>query len=342
MRRTEAVTAKRPALPLLPLISLLLLILVIASLLSLAYGPVVLAPDRLVEAIVQPDSGSLEARILYTVRLPRTVATLVAGMALAVSGAILQTLLNNALAGPNIIGVNAGAGFATLLILAFLPQFFALIPLASFIGSVATTLFIFWLAQRTGASRLTIILAGIAIGTFLTAATEAILLLSPDKTLAVTSFMLGSFAGVTLARVGVALPSILLVLTAAMLLSRSLSVLSLGDETAQSLGLNVRRHRLLWIVFAATLAGGAVSFAGLLGFVGLVAPHVARQLLGHRPTGLLPVSALLGGIFVTCCDWLSRLVFAPYELPVGIMMAFLGSPFFISLLLQKKRGRLNG
>ena len=324
------------------LILLLLVLLVVAALASLASGPVQLSPDRLVQTLLHPDPASIEYRILYSIRLPRTMATILAGLALAVSGAILQTLLNNSLAGPNIIGVNAGAGFATILILAFFPQYFNLIPLASFGGAILTTLLIFWLAQNTGASRLTIILAGVAIASFLGAATDTLLVMSPDKTLSVTSFMLGGFAGVTLVKVGLALPYILLALLAAITLSRSLGVLALGDEIAFSLGMNVKLHRLAWIVLAAVLAGGAVSFAGLLGFVGLVAPHVARFLLGSRQKYLLPVSALLGGTFVTLCDWLSRLVFAPYELPVGIMMSFLGAPFFIWLLLQKKRGRLNG
>jgi len=321
---------------------LLVILLAATALASLVTGAVTLSPASLLTAMVRPDPSSPVYRILFSIRLPRTLAAILAGMSLAVAGAILQTLLHNALAGPNIIGVNAGAGFAAALILAFFPSYFGLIPLAAFTGAIAATFLIFWLARKTGASKLTLILAGVAITNFLGAATDMLLVLSPDKTLSVTSFMLGSFAGVTLAKVAFAFPYMLVALLTALLLSRSLGVLSLGDETAHSLGMNVQTQRLIWMTLASILAGGAVSFAGLLGFVGLIAPHVARFLLGPRQKQLLLISALLGGVFVTFCDWLSRLVFAPYELPVGIMMSFLGAPFFISLLLRQRRGRLNG
>ncbi len=332
---------RRPGIGSRPIVlaALLVALLALIALASLATGAVYLSPRQLLAVLVNPDQSSLAYRILFSIRLPRILATSLAGMALAVAGAILQTLLNNPLAGPNIIGVNAGAGFAATLILAWFPQYFSLIPLASFGGALLATLLIFSLAQRTGASRLTIILAGVALASFLGAATDTLLVLSSDKTLSVNTFMLGGFAGVTLARVSVALPAMLIAMLIALVLARSLSVLALGDEVAHSLGLHVRRQRLLWILLAAILAGGAVSFAGLLGFVGLIAPHAARFLLGPRPGRLLLVSGLLGAVFVTACDWLARLVFAPYELPVGIVMSFLGAPFFIGLLLKQRRGR---
>ena len=315
----------------------LLALLILASLLA---GPAGLQPARLLSALTHPDPSTPEYQILYSIRLPRTAATILAGISLAMSGAILQTLLNNSLAGPNIIGVNAGAGFSTMLILAFFPQYFYLIPLAAFAGAIASAVFIFWLAFRTGVSRLTIILAGVACASFLSAATDTVLVLSPDKTLGVTTFMIGGFAGVTFRSISPAFPYMLAAMLLALILSRSLSLLSLGDDMARSLGLKVGLHRFLLILCAAVLAGGAVSFAGLLGFVGLIIPHVTRILIGTRQKYYLIISALLGGCFVTFCDWLARLIFKPYELPVGIIMAFLGAPFFIWLLLKKKRGRI--
>ena len=319
----------------------LMVLLALLALLSLMTGPVSLDPSRLLDVLAHPDTASPEYQILYSIRLPRTAADILAGMALATAGAILQTLLNNSLAGPNIIGVNAGAGFCTMLILAFFPQYYALIPPASFVGAIAAALFIFWLAFHTGASRLTIILAGVICGSFLNAATDTVLVLAPDKTLGVTTFLMGGFSGVTFADIFPALPYMAAAMAGALILSRSLSLLSLGDDMARSLGLKVGLHRFLLILCASVLAGGAVSFSGMLGFVGLIVPHIARMLIGTKQKYLLIISALLGGCFVTFCDWLARLLFRPYELPVGIIMAFLGAPFFVWLLLKRKRGRMH-
>ena len=181
---------------------------------------------------------------------------------------------------------------------------------------------------------------GLAVSSILTAASNTITLLAPDSLAGASNFMLGGFSGVTLAAVGRSGWYLAAGAALALFLSTELNVLQLGEESAASLGLHVGRVRLLAILAAALLAGAAVSFSGLLGFVGLLVPHMARRLVGSDNRWLLPAAALLGGAFVLLCDVLARVLFAPFELPVGIVMSLLGGPFFLYLLLRRKGGRV--
>lgn len=285
-----------------------------------------------------PDSAA--GRILRHVRLPRTAAGLLAGAALAVAGALLQTVLNNAMASPNVIGVNAGAGFFVLLAALWLPAAPGVQPAAAFAGALCAALLIYGLAAGMGLSRTTLVLAGVTVSSILTAGVDAVCLLDPDLAVSANAFRLGGFSGVTLAAVGRAAPYLLAGLLLALLLAPDLNVLRLGEESAAALGLAVGRTRFLTILAAALLAGAAVSFAGLLGFVGLLVPHIVRRFLGEDLRWLLPGCALLGGAFVLGCDVLARMLFAPFELPVGIVMSLLGGPFFLHLLLRSRRRRV--
>ena len=281
---------------------------------------------------------SAAARILLHIRLPRTAAALLAGSALAASGVLIQGVLGNPLAGPNIIGVNAGAGFCTLLLACFFPTAMALLPMAAFLGALGASLLILFLADRVGASRMTVVLAGVAISSILSAGSDLITTLQPDATLGMSAFLIGGFSGATTARLTSAACYILPALAAALLLAGDLDVLSLGDEVAQSLGLRVRRTRVLLLALASMLAGAAVSFSGLLGFVGLVVPHAVRRFTGSEHRALLPLSMLGGALFVLICDVVARTAFAPFELPVGILLSLVGGPFFLMLLLKNRRG----
>lgn len=278
-------------------------------------------------------------RILVHVRLPRTLAAAMAGSALALSGALIQAVLNNTIASPNVIGVNAGAGFASMLAATVSPGG-GWMPAASFLGALCTALLIYLLAARTGLSRTTLILAGIAVSSILTAGINTITLLFPGTVAGSSGFLLGGFSGVTLAALRRAAGYLAAGTALAGGLAVDLNILQLGEESAAGLGLFVGRTRFLSILAAALLAGAAVSFAGLLGFVGLLVPHMARRLIGGDNRWLLPASALLGGAFVLFCDVLSRVLFAPFELPVGIVMSLLGGPFFLYLLLHRKRSRV--
>ena len=272
--------------------------------LSLRCGSQDIPLGKLLAALRQRDPNDPALRILLYVRVPRTLAGGLAGCALALAGALIQAVLNNAM------------------------------------GAMCTALFIYALAAKTGLSRTTLILAGIAVSSMMTAGSNALTLLYPDTAVGAAAFMLGGFNGVTLASVRSAGWYLAAGAALAAFLAADLDVLRLGEESAAGLGLHVGRTRFLAVLAAALLAGAAVSFSGLLGFVGLLVPHMARRLVGGDNRWLLPSAALLGGGFVLLCDVASRLLFAPYELPVGIVMSLLGGPFFLHLLLHRKKGRV--
>ena len=307
---------------------------------SLVIGTVnFLSPHNLISVFTLEESTP-EFRILFYVRLPRIIACILSGSALAVSGVLIQAVLNNAMAAPNIIGVNSGAGFAVALVVALFPSALILVPLAAFIGALAACLLIYLIAKKTGASRMTITLVGIAISNILTAGITTIKTIFPSSLYNLSTFSIGGLAGVNFFVIKYAAPIIIICLCLAIIFARDIDVLSLGEETAYSLGMNVVKIRFLLLVIAAALAGAAVSFAGLLGFVGLVIPHIIRRIVGNRHGLLIPVSILCGAEFVLICDTLSRTLFSPYELPVGIIISFIGGPFFIGLILLQRRSKL--
>ena len=324
-----------------PVLLLCALGILLAALTALAVslGPVQVPLSQLWGFLLVEEIPQSSWNILRHIRLPRAAAAVLTGAALAVSGAVLQAVLMNPLAGPNIIGVNAGSGFFVLAAALLFPGRWDVTPLAAFSGALLACGIIYALAAKTGASRITIVLAGVAVSGFFGAGSDAITVLVPDAWAGASAFLVGGFSGVTTGQLSFALWYVLGGLLSALLFSHDLNVLALGEETARSLGLPVKGCRFLFLAIAAVLAGGAVSMGGLLGFVGLIVPHAARFLMGEDNRLLLPAAALLGGAFVVGCDLLSRLLFAPYELPVGILLNFIGGPFFLWLLLKERRRR---
>lgn len=312
----------------------------VAAALSLGIGSVEIKPAEVLDALTGRDTASTAARIVLYSRLPRTSAAMLAGAALAVSGAIIQTVLDNPLASPSVIGVNSGAGLAVALVCAAAPSAQRYTPLAAFGGALAGVFLVEGLSRRTGASRMTVILAGVAISALFGAGIDTAVTLVPDAMGGVTDFRIGGFTGVTMARLAPAAGLIAVSLGVTLSLSQQMDVLSLGGDTAQSLGLSVRPVRFVLLVLAAALAGAAVSFCGLMGFVGLIVPHTMRQLRGGGSLSLILSSVLGGAFFVTLCDLLARVLFSPFELPVGILLAFAGAPFFLWLLFRQRGGRV--
>lgn len=309
-----------------------------AMALSLCVGSQGVALPRLLAALRAGDPADPVRRIVLYVRLPRMAAGLCCGAAMAVAGALLQAVLNNAMASPNVIGVNAGAGFFALLAGVLLPQ--RAVPGAAFAGALVTALLIYLLALRAGLARTTLVLAGLAVSGILTAGVNTMRLLFPEGVTGADGFLIGGLSGVSLTAVGSALPYLAAGGVLALFLAPELNILALGEQTAASLGLSVGRTRLTSILATALLAGAAVSFAGLISFVGLLVPHIARRLVGVDHRVLLPACALLGAIFLLVCDTAARTLFAPYELPVGILLNVIGGVFFLYLLLGRKRGRV--
>ena len=314
-------------------------LLLLSATLGILLGATRLNISDTLAALANGDYQSPEARILIYVRLPRVLGALVCGMALAVSGAVIQGVLANRLASPSIIGVNSGAALAVTLCSAFGIIGGWRLTLFCFLGAFLTATLVSAGAKRWGASRGTVILLGVALNAFLGAISDTVATFIPEISIHNLDFKVGDFSAVTYAKVIPAAISIILAVILLQTLSNELDVLTLGDESAKGVGLNTGAIRVVFLVLAALLAGSAVSVCGLLSFVGLLIPHAVKKVASSEAKHLILLSALFGAGFVTLCDTLARVIFAPYELPVGIIMSFLGAPFFIFILI---RGGKNG
>ena len=313
--------------------------LITASFLSVMLGSKYFNPADILNCLITPDKTSVTYILIMNIRLPRMLGAIIAGMGLSVAGVILQGVMNNALASPNTIGVNSGPAFFVMLAMMLFPHSGYATSIASFVGALLTTLAIYALAYMADSSRTTIILAGITVSSFLNAGINTIKLINTDITLNITSFLMGTLSGLTFNKIALPAIGIIAAVLVSFILAKPLNILSLGDDYARSLGLNVPLTRFFLLVLSSIMAGLVVSFAGLLSFIGLIVTHICRTLFGSDARYLLPTSALLGASFVLICDIIGRLIAAPYELPAGIIMAFIGGPFFMYLLLKKKGGR---
>lgn len=310
---------------------------VLAALLSFCLGAARLTLADL-WAAVQEGPVTSHGRIFWYARFPRTIACLLAGAALAVAGAVIQGVLTNKLASPGVIGVNAGAGLAVTVCCAFGAVSGWAIAGAAFGGAILAVLLVALTAQKIGASRTTVILGGVAVNSCLNAVSEAISILVPEAGMQAADFRVGGFSAVSYTRLIPAAILILLGLLAILTLCNELDVISLGEDTAQGLGMSVKKMRTLFLALAALLAGATVSFAGLLSFVGLIVPHIVRKFVGSESGKLIPLCAMAGASLVTLCDLAARTLFQPFEIPVGIIMSVVGGPFFLFLLLRRKGG----
>lgn len=321
-----------------PLLFIVLsLIFVCAIISAMLVGPGEVSVLGFIKALLSHGTTSPDYLIIMHIRFPRIVASALAGAALAVSGAVLQGVLGNPLAGPNIIGINSGAGLGAILAMSVLPVGSVGVPVAAFLGALATSLLILLLATEIDLGKTGIVLVGVAVSSIVSAAIDVVKTVIPDSSLSSGSFMIGGFSGVSWSLVLPAVPMIAIAMICVFSLSRAIDVLSLGTASAQSLGLNVKLVQAILVICASLLAGSAVSFSGLLGFVGLIAPHIARSFTGCDHRRLLPCAALLGAALLTFSDTLARTLFSPYEIPVGIVMSLIGGPFFIFLLVCRRR-----
>lgn len=312
------------------------LMLFCALLLGVVLGSTKLSLAELWRGLFWKEEVHTASIILYYLRLPRVFAALLAGVGLSVSGVLLQSVTGNALAAPNIIGVNSGAGFCCILLLTFLPQVSAALPFAAALGAFGTTLLIVSVAAKLNAFRGTVILCGIAFTSVLNAGISLLSLLDSDVLTAYNAFSVGGLSGVKFEQLWLPAVIIFTCLILSLVLSRRIHLLCLGDSLAASLGVRVRALRLVCLLCASASAAAVVSFAGLLGFVGLVVPHIARRLAGQRTSHVLITSAFVGATLVILADLLGRVLLAPTEIPVGVIMALIGAPFFFILLLQRR------
>lgn len=280
--------------------------------------------------------AGLVHEIIINVRLPRTLVALLVGVNMGIAGAFLQGLLRNPLASPKIIGVNAGAGLAAVIIMTIMPGQIRMIPPAAFAGALLSSLIIYVLSRREGSSStITIILAGVALGALFSALTSAIMILHSDDLGVTFSWLIGGLTGRGWPYYALIWPYSLLGIMLAVYLSPRVNLFLLGEEVGRNLGLSVEISRVLIIVTAAILAGSAVSVAGTIGFLGIVAPHAARMLIGNDYRFLIVLSGVLGGLLLVAADTVARTLFQPLEIPVGIITASLGAPFFLFILFRR-------
>ena len=321
-----------------PAIALSFACLAVMAAIGLMVGASSVGPADIAALVTGGDLTPVARNILVHMRIPRVAAGLLAGASLAVAGALIQAVLDNPLASPNVIGVNAGAGFAVL-VAAAVPAFGAAgdparLAMAAFAGALAASACVFAVSARAGVSRLTVVLAGVALNAMFAAGQNTIMVIVPNVYVGSSSFLVGGFSGVVLD--DLVAPALLscVGLAVALVLAPTLNVLSLGSDQAHALGVPVGPVRIAALAAAALLAASAVSFAGLVSFVGLVVPHLVRRVFGADARRLVPLCAVWGATFTMACDTFARTAFAPYELPVGIPLAFIGGPFFIYLLMR--------
>ncbi|MBC2775658.1 iron ABC transporter permease [Rhizobium sp. AQ_MP] len=325
--------------PLLGLTTLLCL-LIIAAWGATAMGAVTMPLSKIAGAILQFD-GSRDHLLVMTVRLPRVIAAVLAGSALAVAGAIMQAVTNNPLASPDLLGINAGAAFAVVMVMTlFGARTGNTFVWFSFSGAAVAAVVVYAGSSlgRVGHSPLALVLAGVIVATFLTSVTTAMLIFDQSTLDAVRLWTAGSVTGRTMAQAKTVAPFIVAGLTAALLLGRHLTTLSLGRDASRSLGQNPLVWRGASIAIVILLAGGAVALAGPIAFVGLVVPHSVRMCIGADYRLVIPFAALGGALLVVTADMVGRLLFGSQSFPVGVTIALIGAPFFLHLARTRLRG----
>jgi len=329
---------------------LLLSLLLAALVLSLGWGAVFVPPKDVLNALFSPLAPGVsptEAAIVQELRLPRVLLAAVIGGGLAAAGAAFQGLFRNPLADPFVVGASGGAALgATLAIILGLTWGFAgfgPVPLAAFVGALLAVFVVYSVAQVGGkATGIALLLAGAAVSTLLSAAVSLLMLLSNETLHEVFAWVMGGFSGRSWPHLWSSGPYLLVGLATLWLMARPLDALASGEEMAQSLGLSLIYARGI-IVGAASLAtAAAVAAGGIIGFVGLVAPHIARLLFGAAHSRTIPASALIGALLLLLADDLARTVIAPVELPVGIVTSLLGGAFFLYVLKVRQRDLQGG
>ena len=282
-------------------------------------------------------------RILFDIRLPRVLNTMLVGASLSCSGLILQSMLRNNLAEPGLLGISAGAGLGAILI--FILPFslpYMLITPVSFLFAVSTTTLIFFFAKGFGNKYMNfistnkIILTGIAISALISAVNGFLLLISGSSVNQILYWLNGGFSGRGWNEFSIGIAFVIAGILGSFIISKDLNVMNLGEELSISLGLNLKRIQKVSIILSSLLAASAVSIAGIISFVGLIVPNLSRLLIGDDNRYAVPCSVILGAIFVLISDTIARVVIAPAEIPVGIVTSFIGAPVFIWLILRKK------
>jgi iron complex transport system permease protein len=326
-------------------------VLLIVALLAVAWGSFSIPPGDVAGILWRRLTGAAAASVypaswdtvILEIRLPRVILAALVGAALAPAGAVYQGLFRNPLADPYLIGVSSGAGLGATIAIVFGVQFrwegLGAVSLFAFGGALAATVLVYGLSRMGGrVSVATLLLAGVALGAFLTSFTTYLMFRAPDafRTVHVVGWLMGSFALASWPRVSLLAPFALVGGFLLWTYAHRLNVLQLDEDQARQLGIPLTRTRLVLIVLVSLVMAAAVSVSGVIGFVGLIIPHAVRLVWGPDHRFLLPMSAVGGGLFMILADGLARMLLSPAELPVGVVTAFCGAPFFLYLLRQRR------
>jgi len=323
--------------------TILLLVTFMVFVLSTGIGDMKINPLTVVKVLFG-GGPEMEKLIITSFRLPRIIVALMVGMSLAVAGGILQGMIRNPLASPDVLGITGGASVAVVGFLAFfsdsnnaLTVSIAWLPLAAFLGAGIVAFLVYFLAWKNGVSPIRLVLIGIGISTLMQALTTLMMIMGPIYQASQANIWItGTVYGSNWKNVATLVPWTVIFLIIAIVAARTINIQELGDEVATGLGGKVQKQRFLLLMISTALIGSSVAFAGGIGFVGLMAPHMARRLVGSSFGALLPTSALLGGILVMVADLIGRTMFSPLEVPAGVFTAGIGAPYFIYLLFKTR------
>ncbi|MBL5767195.1 iron ABC transporter permease [Heyndrickxia sporothermodurans] len=324
-------------------ILILFIVTLLALVISTGLGDMNINPINVVKTFFGGGS-SIEQLVVLKFRLPRILVAMFVGIALAMAGGILQGIIRNPLASPDIIGITGGAGAAVVSFLAIfsnkdnsLTVSIGWMPIAAFLGATIVAFLVYFLAWKDGVSPIRLVLIGIGISAVMKAITTLLMLVGPIYRASEANIWLtGTVNGSSWGNVKVIVPWVLILTLISFLSARKINVQEFGDELATGVGSHVQRQRFFLLLLSTALVGAAVAFGGGIGFVGLMAPHIARRLVGSSFGVLLPASACIGGILVMVADLIGRTVFTPLEVPAGVFTAAIGAPYFIYLLFKSK------
>lgn len=305
-------------------------LLVLAILWSISVGSVSVPLKDVIHGIFNKTTGNIG--IIRTIRIPRVVMGVLVGANLSVSGVLLQGVVKNPLADPGMTGISSGASVVVMLIMLYFPATSHMIPLFGFLGGLVACAVIYSLAWKQGITAIRIVLAGVAVNSMLGGVSSMISILNSDSLAGVLNWMNGNLGKKSWAEVKMMAMYTVVGLSFAMPMAKSCNLLALGDKNAKSLGSNPNLLRIMISVVAVFLAGISTAYAGVIGFIGLVVPHISRLLLGSDHKVLIPFCAILGSLVLLVADTIGRTITAPYEIPVGVIMTVLGGPFFLYLL----------
>lgn len=309
------------------------LLLIIAAVVAIGLGSVTISIPDILQTIFSSSSTDVNDTIIWDIRLPRVVLAMVIGANIAISGALLQAVMGNPLADPGLTGVTSGAAVFVLFIMLAAPEYTQFIPIAAFIGGLIAASLVYALAwRRNGISPITIILSGIAVNALCGGVVGYLSIMYSDRLPSAVQWLNGSLAAKGNNALLMVLPYAIVGWILSLLVIRKANIIRMGDQVASNLGENVNRIRIMLSLLAVFLAAISVAAIGMIGFVGLVVPHMARLLVGSNYKYLLPMSMVLGALILLLADTGGRTLFSPMEIPAGILMAVIGGPYFLYLM----------